>query len=45
MAKLIFTSFYIREVPPEHLQKYVRHISIREGVEKADERKRICQQL
>ena len=27
MAKLIFTSRYIRDAPPEHLQNYVRYIS------------------
>ena len=31
MAKLIFTSRYIRDAPPEHLQNYVRYISTREG--------------
>ena len=40
MAKLIFTSRYIRDAPPEHLQNYVRHISTREGVEKVDESKK-----
>ena len=30
MAKLIFTSRYIRDAPPEHLQNYVRYISTRE---------------
>ncbi|NBI70711.1 sel1 repeat family protein [Clostridiaceae bacterium] len=40
MAKLIFTSRYIRDTPPEHLQNYVRYISTREGVEKADESKK-----
>ena len=40
MAKLIFTSRYIRDAPPEHLQNYVRYISSREGVEKADESKK-----
>lgn len=40
MAKLIFTSRYIRDAPPEHLQNYVRYISTREGVEKADESKK-----
>ena len=40
MAKLILTSRYIRDAPPEHLQNYVRYISTREGVEKADESKK-----
>ena len=40
MAKLIFTSRYIRDAPPEHLQNYVRYISAREGVEKVDESKK-----
>ena len=40
MAKLIFPSRYIRDAPPEHLQNYVRYISTREGVEKADESKK-----
>ncbi len=40
MAKLIFTSRYIRDALPEHLQNYVRYISTREGVEKADESKK-----
>ena len=40
MAKLIFTSRYIRDAPPEHLQNYVRYISTREGVEKEDESKK-----
>ena len=34
------TSRYIRDAPPEHLQNYVRYISTREGVEKADESKK-----
>lgn len=40
MAKLIFTSRYIRDAPPEYLQNYVRYISTREGVEKVDESKK-----
>ena len=40
MAKLIFTSRYIRDALPEHLQNYVRYISTREGVEKVDESKK-----
>ena len=44
MAKLIFTSRYIRDAPPEHLQNYVRYISTREGVEKRTRAKRVFQQ-
>ncbi len=40
MAKLIFSSRCICDAPPEHLQNYVRYISTREGVEKADESKK-----
>ncbi|MCI8321033.1 MAG: SEL1-like repeat protein [Dorea sp.] len=40
MVKLIFTSRYVRDAPPEHLQNYVRYISTREGVEKVDESKK-----
>ena len=32
MAKLIFTSRYIRDAPPEHLQNYVRYISKATGL-------------
>ena len=39
MAKLLFTSLYIRKLR-EDLQNYVRNISTREGVEKADESKK-----
>ncbi|MFR2755384.1 MAG: MobP3 family relaxase [Eisenbergiella massiliensis] len=37
MAKIIFTSHYMRDAPPSHLENYVRYISTREGVEKIDE--------
>ena len=40
MAKLIFTSRYLRDVPPAQLENYVRYIGTREGVEKIDESKR-----
>ena len=40
MPRLIFTSHYLRDAPPEHLENYVRYIGIREGVEKIDESKR-----
>lgn len=36
MAKLIFTSRYLRDAPPERLKNYVRYIGTREGVEKTD---------
>ncbi len=40
MAKLIFTSRYVRDTPPSHLQNYIQYISTREGVEKVDESKK-----
>lgn len=40
MAKLIFTSRYVRDVPPEQLKNYVQYIGTREGVEKIDESKK-----
>ena len=40
MAKLIFTSRYLRDAPPAQLENYVRYIGTREGVEKIDESKR-----
>lgn len=39
MAKIIFTSHYLRDAPPVQLENYVRYISTREGVEKIDESK------
>lgn len=36
MPKLIFTSQYIRDAPPEHFKNYVRYISTRKGVEKIE---------
>jgi TPR repeat protein len=39
MPKIIFTSRYIRDAPPEQLQNYVKYIGTREGVEKIDESK------
>ena len=39
MPRLIFTSHYLRDAPPEHLENYVRYIGTREGVEKIDESK------
>lgn len=34
MAKLIFTSRYLRDVPAQRIEHYVRYIGTREGVEK-----------
>lgn len=39
MAKLIFTSRYLRDAPPAQLENYVRYIGTREGVEKMDSSK------
>lgn len=39
MAKIIFTSSYMKDTPPAHLKNYVRYISTREGVDKIDESK------
>ena len=39
MPKIIFTSRYLRDAPPEQLQNYVKYIGTREGVEKIDESK------
>ena len=39
MPKIIFTSRYMRDSPPEQLQNYVKYIDTREGVEKIDESK------
>lgn len=36
MPKIIFTSRYMRDAPPEQLTNYVKYIGIREGVEKID---------
>lgn len=36
MPKIIFTSRYLRDVPPEQLENYVRYVSTREGVEKVE---------
>ena len=41
MPKIIFTSRYMRDVPPAQLENYVRYIGTREGVEKIDESKRM----
>lgn len=40
MPKIIFTSRYLRDAPPEQLENYVRYIGTREDVEKIDESKR-----
>lgn len=39
MPKIIFTSRYMRDAPPEQLKNYVKYIGTREGVEKIDESK------
>lgn len=39
MPKIIFTSHYMRDAPPEHLKNYVEYVGTREGVEKLDESK------
>ena len=36
MAKIIFTSRYLRDAPPAQLENYVRYVGTREGVEKID---------
>lgn len=36
MAKLIFTSRYLRDAPPAQMENYIRYIGTREGVEKMD---------
>lgn len=41
MPKIIFTSRYLRDAPLAQLENYVRYIGTREGVEKADESKRL----
>ena len=41
MPKIIFTSRYLRDAPPEQLENYVRYIGTREGVEKIDEGSRL----
>lgn len=40
MPKIIFTSRYLRDAPPEQLENYVKYIGTRDGVEKIDESKR-----
>lgn len=40
MAKIIFTSRYMRGAPAAQLENYVKYIATREGVEKIDESKR-----
>lgn len=41
MAKIIFTSQYMKGELPAHLKHYVRYIATREGVEKLDESKKL----
>lgn len=40
LAKIIFTSRYLKDAPPAQLENYVRYIGTREGVEKIDESKK-----
>ncbi len=40
LAKLIFTSRYLKDAPPAKLTNYVEYIATREGVEKIDTSKR-----
>ena len=40
MAKIIFTSRYMRDAPAAQLENYVRYIAFREGAEKIEESKR-----
>lgn len=40
MAKLILTSRYLKDAPPEQMENYVRYIGTREGAEKIDESKK-----
>ena len=39
MPKIIFTSRYLRDAPPEQLGNYVKYIGTRDGVVKIDESK------
>ena len=39
MPKIIFTSSYMRDAPPAHLENYVKYIGTREGVDKIDKSK------
>ncbi|HBI60039.1 MAG TPA: hypothetical protein DDY31_02320 [Lachnospiraceae bacterium] len=41
MAKLIFTSHYMKGALPAHLQHYVKYIATREGVEQLDDTKEL----
>ena len=41
MAKLIFTSHYMKHALPAHLQHYVKYIAIREGVDQIDNTKEL----
>lgn len=36
MPKIILTSRYLRDAPPEQLENYVRYVSTREGMEKVE---------
>ena len=41
MAKLIFTSHYMKHALPAHLQHYVKYIATREGVDQIDTTKEL----
>lgn len=41
MAKLIFTSHYMKHALPAHLEHYVKYIATREGVDQIDDTKRL----
>ena len=41
MAKLIFTSHYMKHALPAHLQHYVKYIATREGVDQIDNTKEL----
>ncbi len=41
MAKLIFTSHYMKGALPAHLQHYVKYIATREGVDRIDDTKEL----
>ena len=41
MAKLIFTSHYMKHALPSHLEHYVKYIATREGVDQIDDTKRL----
>lgn len=42
MAKLIFTSHYMKHALPSHLEHYVKYIATREGVDQIDDTKNVA---